>query len=383
MGVKVVASKQGLVVETDGQRSIVLTPEGEFVKLPLAGREVRVGEEISFTVPEEKVRLFRPWAWAACLALAILLAGLLLPVYPAVAYWVSLDINPSLELGVNAQDRVVRVVPLDTAGRQLVVGQPLWGRKVEQAIQRLITRAADLGYGRQEGDLVLVTVTGEKRADAACQEKVARTAEEAVAELQGGAQVVVVNLPAAAHREARRLGLSAGQYAAWRALKESGVSLEPEEMKNKGLAALAREKQRDLRALLAPPESPPASRPGKKAPGGPSRAEEAQAGHEPAAGGKGKEEGPRSGPPDRLPVSAHERRGGGDSSVSPQEKLVPPRSGGQSKKKEAADRSSGGQERKPTQANPESSSTSIHEACADEGAKDRKQQAGPGPGRSP
>lgn len=253
MGVKRVPDRRGIVIESEGKSCIVLTPEGEFRRVPLAGRSVRLGEELIFEEPAGGTRLrLRPWLLAACLVLAAVI-GLWYPLHPAVAYWVSLDINPSLELGVNDRGRVVKVVPLDAAAKTLVSGQKLKGRSAEEALVGLVMRSAALGFLKGPDDVVLLALAGDEKGMAEEQAKLTRAVEASLARLSVKSQVVVAGLGAGAHAEAQQMGLSAGRYAVWRALKENGVNLEPSELKTKNLGQLVRERKKDLRALLAQP----------------------------------------------------------------------------------------------------------------------------------
>lgn len=258
------AERRGIVVETEGKSCIVLTPAGEFRRVPLAGRRVRLGEELALPEPAAKSRAaLRPWLLAACLFLAAVV-GLWYPLRPAVAYWVSLDLNPSLELGVNGRGQVIKVVAFDAAAEELLAGQKLKGQDAQQAVVDLLRRAAAMGFLAEAEAVVVLTVAGGEKDLAGEETKLRQAVEATLAQLAPTSQVVATTLDPAAHAAARQLGLSAGRYAIWQALKQSGISLAPSELKAKNLGQIARENKKDLRALLGQPralapQNPPSS----------------------------------------------------------------------------------------------------------------------------
>ncbi|WP_042164144.1 anti-sigma factor domain-containing protein [Paenibacillus gorillae] len=111
---------RGVVMQVNGKQAVVMTADGRFVSIPLK-EKVQIGEEIlfeantgagastaaAFTKPRRK----RSY-WYAGAAAAIIL--LMLPIlffvqsenHPVVAY-VSMDINPSIEIGVDAKKKCV------------------------------------------------------------------------------------------------------------------------------------------------------------------------------------------------------------------------------------------------------------------------------------
>ncbi len=142
--------------------AIVLTPDGEFLRAP-AGREGWwPGQEVTWPDREPRACL-RPAVALACV-LVLLLAGSGL-VYrhwwglgPAVAY-VSVDINPSLELGVDARERVCSARAFNPDGERLLAGLAYRHRNLGKTLSDLTIRAVEQGYlGADRPGAVLVAV---------------------------------------------------------------------------------------------------------------------------------------------------------------------------------------------------------------------------------
>lgn len=66
--------------------------------------------------------------------------------YKTPVSYLSLDINPSVELGVNAFDKVVEGTGYNADGERILEGIDVEGSNVTEAVKTLITSATDNGY---------------------------------------------------------------------------------------------------------------------------------------------------------------------------------------------------------------------------------------------
>ncbi|HLG27128.1 MAG TPA: hypothetical protein VI423_05025, partial [Paenisporosarcina sp.] len=100
---------KGIVFETTSAYSIFLTSDGLFEKGILLSSSVQIGEEVSFLpyqhVNQQKRKVSLRTLWAtptlAIVATIVLLFAVLLPAQSNVSAYVQIDINPSIELGIN------------------------------------------------------------------------------------------------------------------------------------------------------------------------------------------------------------------------------------------------------------------------------------------
>lgn len=239
--------EKGLLLEKN-DKGIVLTPDGDFRFVPSPAAEV--GAEITFT----SVPAVRWWFLSIAAALMVAFIGLALYRYfllAPVAY-VALDINPSLELGLNRQERVVQIEALNGDAVRLTVGVKLRGRPVTEAVKTLIYRAIELGYvsTRREG-VVLLTVVPVREG-----EPVPRTADlaqavgQAVAKRDLPVKVVATAVPARYREEAHRLGLSPGRYVLKMGASRTGKPVTVQELKREGLARLEAHRQVPVEELV-------------------------------------------------------------------------------------------------------------------------------------
>ena len=150
---------RGVVVEI-GKRNhvIVMTAQGEFVQVPFK-KQVYVGQEIQFK-RKERISLWQVGA-AAVLFLALasswnLLVGQLVPLEPT--YLVTLDINPSLELAVDAGHRVLEAAGLNDDGKKLLSRVDIIGESLSAALDAISRQAQNDGYLRQGNNEIVVTI---------------------------------------------------------------------------------------------------------------------------------------------------------------------------------------------------------------------------------
>lgn len=216
---------RGTVMETTGRWAVVLTPDGEFrrVRVPPA---CAVGDEVDLPAP---AGLLRPALVAAVLVLALATGWYLqwARLGPVVAY-LAVDINPSVELGLDRRWRVVTAEPLNEAGRVLLEGLAYRGQDVTAVVSALTAPALATGSS-QEGYAVLITATaapGQERREQA----LAAVLESLQAVLPGAAQVQALQVPTELREEGRKLGLSAGRMAVMVEAAGKGVNLDPEEL---------------------------------------------------------------------------------------------------------------------------------------------------------
>lgn len=142
--------KRGLLLEIKGRTGVLLTKDGEFVRVRLPKGVLSVGSEI---VAEERPLFLisgKPLVWTT---VAVVLLALLLPVwsgwwtgYGTVLAYVSVDVNPSIELGVGQQGRVLSVVPLNSDGEKLLADKRYYGRDLPVVLEDITNTAITQGY---------------------------------------------------------------------------------------------------------------------------------------------------------------------------------------------------------------------------------------------
>lgn len=160
--------KNGIVMEVKESELVVMTPDGEFLHRPYAENPPQIGEEISFTVATRaKPRTFLTrWRQAGLAVAAMLLLFILtpaminqLPVSSEMVAYVTVDVNPSIELGVNNKDKIVSAKALSESGNDVLESLNLIDKRSEEAITEITRQMVAMGYIKAyEANKVMISV---------------------------------------------------------------------------------------------------------------------------------------------------------------------------------------------------------------------------------
>ena len=138
---------------------------------------------------------------------------------------IGLDINPSLEIRVNALDRVIGLEGLNADGRELAQALDVRGMPYDEAMGRIMV-SDELGGYLDAGNLLSITVSG-RGAEQTLKQVVCRA--YAVAEDE---QVFYILADDATVRAAKAEGLSVVQYEALTALRQSDPAVTAEDVRS-------------------------------------------------------------------------------------------------------------------------------------------------------
>lgn len=246
----------GVVLEVSAGRAIVLA-EGRFCRLrAVPGWES--GSEVWVALPQPQWGGARLRRWVVAVASAAVAVGAGTLSFGAiasaqVAAVVSLDINPSVQLAVDGQGRVVGATAMDAGGRRLLQAGGVRGDPVGVAISVLVQRAVQEGYltavapttvgpttaaptapvsSATAVGAIWVTVAPAHAAEAALPPAVVAgvaagraQAVHLLAQRHVAVPVDVAQANAGAVRQARSSGLSLGRQVVYGQLREAGAKV--------------------------------------------------------------------------------------------------------------------------------------------------------------
>lgn len=233
--------KQGIVMEVKKRKAYVLTKEGTFERVTLKnGQLVEIGTEIDVPAAKNFLGFHSQRAVLSFIAAAAVLL-VLITQFPffnqsnlAVAAYVGVDINPSLEVGVDELLNVVEVIPINKDG-QLIVDQ-IQETFRNQTLSEFIAHAMELakkdGFLKENNDVLLTTTTINKNAEASLEENVNKIKKEIES---NGVVVTTLKGDENTRKEAKDLGLSTGKYLIY---KKSESSLTIEETKDLSISQI-------------------------------------------------------------------------------------------------------------------------------------------------
>ena len=175
----------------------------------------------------------RALAAACCLLLLVLGSGWL---YLTPTAKISIDINPSIELGINRFDRVVSVEAYNEDGRELARSLHIRFSGYAEAVEQILT-----------SDTVAALLAGDEVAEITLAETEGEQAGRLLSGLQSCAEehrnTYCYSVDAQWAEEAHHLGLSCGKYRSFLELQALYPDITPEEIQGMTM--------REIRSLLS------------------------------------------------------------------------------------------------------------------------------------
>ncbi|WP_272950321.1 anti-sigma-I factor RsgI family protein [Bacillus mycoides] len=159
---------KGIVMDIKKHSVVVLTPNGEFITFKRKVDSYMIGEEISFNEQEQRAPRFsipsflKPASLLVTCFLCVLLFFYNQPEEKVFAY-VSVDINPSLEVSVTKDLRVIDLRACNDDGRRILKEMKRWENKhLQDVIRTIIKQSQEDKYLTNDKQVMLTAVTKEK-----------------------------------------------------------------------------------------------------------------------------------------------------------------------------------------------------------------------------
>ncbi|WP_321537968.1 anti-sigma factor domain-containing protein [Bacillus mycoides] len=159
---------KGIVIDIKKHNVVVLTPNGEFITFKRKVHSYMIGEEISFNEQEQRAPRFsipsflKPASLLVTCFLCVLLFFYNQPEEKVFAY-VSVDINPSLEVSVTKDLRVIDLRACNDDGRRILKEMKRWENKhLQDVIRTIIKQSQEDKYLTNDKQVMLTAVTKEK-----------------------------------------------------------------------------------------------------------------------------------------------------------------------------------------------------------------------------
>lgn len=239
----------GIVSKISGAKCIIITKDGEFRRVPLPSGPVRVGQEIQASSFE----------WSALTKYALIAASLLIAVLGVTLYqssaaatpvaYVSLDINPSLEIAVDKNKQVVDISAFNDDSLPLLNNLDYQGKDVYTVLSMILQRAIELKYVAPDRPNLVVSSVVEVEPKEVSLLDTARLQDAVATPLKGKplkASVVVYKAKKQDREAAKKASLSTGKYLFYEGERKSGARITLEELKEQSIGTLVETKKAKL-----------------------------------------------------------------------------------------------------------------------------------------
>lgn len=191
-----------------------------------AGLKAQTKRYLSEQINKKKTHCFpalRAAAAAACLFAAVSAGGAWLYLSPAA--YISIDINPSLELGINRFDRVVSVESFNSDGQDLAEQLDIRYMDYSDALEELLSEQTVEAY-LADGAVMAVTVAGSD------EEKTNQILENVETCTAGHSNISCHSGDIEEMHKAHSEGLSLGKYRAYLELKTLDPTVTPDDIRD-------------------------------------------------------------------------------------------------------------------------------------------------------
>ncbi len=233
---------KGIVAEIHGNEMIVIAKNGEFIKCKLLPN-CNIGEEVSIPTRNMGIIYKRISAVAASFLIVAMLSTGVYAYYTPYSY-ISVDINPSLELYVNRFDRVIEAHAFnEEASKLLETSKKVNHMKAEEAVGQLINQAADQGYlqDTQDNSVMIVVSSNSKKEEKKLSDKVGKASTSALASLNDHYEVILEKTRVENYQKAKEADVSPGKAILADKIKEVKPEVDKEEIKHMPLQQAIKE----------------------------------------------------------------------------------------------------------------------------------------------
>ncbi len=239
---------QGIVLRVEEQHVVVITNEGDFLKLKMPARRPLPGERIE--IPAKKRVNFLPYYAAAAILIFLMAFGVFKPfaTTPALAS-VALDMTPSLELIIGKGNLVIEAQAQNAEGEDLLKELNLNGIEVYQAVNLITAKAAEMNYFDPENkNLAIATViplqtNNETGID---EKKIMEVIHDEMYKQKYSGYVVVNQAGKEIMKQAEESGLSVTKYMLQEKYKEQGAEVLPETLEKSSPTQMMQSNQMSL-----------------------------------------------------------------------------------------------------------------------------------------
>lgn len=228
--------QRGLIVKIKGSHCIVVTADGIYKEIPLPTTPVRVGSEIYFNERTWR-HLIRPVALAASIIVLLFSLALLRSVVtPQPAAFVSLDINPSIELAVNQNLQVIATESYNPDGAKLLENVRLKGINLNQAVRTLVNEATRKHYLSPDREGMIVATIAQSLAEKIINNEALNNELAGATKINNvKARILVYEVDETLRQSAREQGLTAGKYLVFRQAQAAGIKVRAGDIKTKSI----------------------------------------------------------------------------------------------------------------------------------------------------
>jgi hypothetical protein len=213
---------------------------------------VRIGQEISLGSRKKKVPYLR-YVMAAASFLVIIMTGqLYMASAPRAAAYMTIDINPSIELAASRDGVVISGSGLNSDGERLLSEVKVKGFNLDQAVGLIVTQAiADNYMTKAQDNVVLTTLTVAEGSDPLVDlEFVYRAIKTSMDSGGVSSEVIIETVSPELRKEAAAAGISTGRVLLHKRAIENNLAVSDAEIGTMNLSKMEKDKKISIVGLM-------------------------------------------------------------------------------------------------------------------------------------
>ncbi|MDI3535447.1 MAG: hypothetical protein PWQ82_1812 [Thermosediminibacterales bacterium] len=237
---------KGIILKIKPNTMIVLTKDVDFVEIKKKKSDVYEGMEISFLSSDVvKPRPnYTKYAVAAALIICLWVTSLFFTsaIFAKPCAYVSVDINPSFELGVNKHKTITEVQGLNAESIEMLQDMNLKNLNIDKGIQMIIERSFDKGYLKtDQQNYILIAVSGNQESQ---EEKdfldeltsdIVKSSNTVLKQKKNQVEIEIIKTDINKKRIAESQKMSVGKYLLWEKTKSKNPNLSIDDFKKENL----------------------------------------------------------------------------------------------------------------------------------------------------
>ncbi|MBB6669789.1 anti-sigma-I factor RsgI family protein [Cohnella nanjingensis] len=247
---------RAIIMSLEAGTAIVLTPDGRFVRVReksgyAVGDEVEIDHAEHAARPDRWIRTLVRNRWTISVASAAVIVLALCALWtfraPTVVAYVTMDVNPSVEMGLDSKERVQELRALNRDAVPIVKAIRYKDEKIEDVTEALAEALAERDLLQAAGSEIVLASVPVRSVKPSWEDDVTskmRTAiEKAAGPLDGSTaaatRITAVSVPSEVREEAEAHGLSTGKMAFWLKAESQGHDVSLETLRRTSLKDIA------------------------------------------------------------------------------------------------------------------------------------------------
>jgi hypothetical protein len=257
-------SGSGIVIEVTNKKATLLMKDGTFVTVRIpTGKHPSVGKEYQasyFSQRKRSLFVVPSLSLSVAALIAFVLFSGLFPIgsRSATAAYVSFDINPSLEVGVDEEMQIVQIDTFNDEAHRIIKKYDLDVEKkysFEEFADQLIKAYEKEGYMKSDHAMLITTISskeGNDKTEAALDQALDSIVKKSVVKYP--VRITVSESNTDTREKAKQLGVSSGKYSTFQKANKNGTPLKEEMLKEVNFQELkvTAVSSKDLKSLPHP-----------------------------------------------------------------------------------------------------------------------------------